>query len=68
MLVVALDTNGSAWVGNGVHRLLINSDAVFQRYILVHGDRFVNTSGQVVTGWANVGTADNDTLAALGFA
>lgn len=68
MLVVALDANGSAWVGNGIHRLLINSDSVFQRYILVHGDRFVNTSGQVVKGWNNVGTADNDTLAALGFA
>lgn len=68
MLVVALDSNGTAWVGNGINRLRINSDAVFQRYILVHGKRLVNTSGQVVTGWENVGTADNETLAALGFA
>lgn len=68
MLVVATDANGTAWVGNGIHRMKINSDAVFQRYILVHRDRFVNTSGQVVKGWQNVGQADNDTIAALGFA
>lgn len=66
MLVVTLDANGSAWVGDGITRRLINSESVFTRYIMVWRERFVNTSGARVDGWEDVGTADNDTLAALG--
>jgi len=69
MLVVALDKNGTAWVGNGVKRIGIPNEDTFFRYVLVWGsiDRLVNVSGQPVNDWADVGAAvDSHTLNALG--
>lgn len=66
MLVCALDRNGTAWVGNGVHRVMIQDPGVFDRYVLVHRGRFVNTSGGLISGWPDVGSADDQTIAALG--
>jgi hypothetical protein len=69
MLVVALDKNGTAWVGNGITRIGIPNEDVFFRYVLVWGavDRFVNVSGQPVNDWGDVGAAvDAHTLNALG--
>lgn len=68
MLVVALDNNGTAWVGNGVERVKLVDEDVFRRYILVWGGvgRFINTSGQPVNGWEDVARVDDFTLTSLG--
>jgi hypothetical protein len=66
LLVVALDKNGTAWVGNGVTKTRINSEDVFYRYILVFQGRFVNTQQGQVNGWEDVQTVDDFTIASLG--
>jgi len=69
MLVVALDKNGTAWVGNGITRIGIPNEDTFFRYVLVWGaiGRFVNVSGAPVNDWGDVGAAvDAYTLNALG--
>lgn len=66
MLVVALDENGTAWVGNGIQRSPITDNDTFTRYILVWSGRFKNTSHADVNGWEDVATVDNFTLASLG--
>jgi hypothetical protein len=66
MLVCVTDVNGTAWVGNGIERITIDSDAVFNTYRVVHTNRFVNTSGKVIGGWADVSQADDTILATLG--
>jgi hypothetical protein len=66
MLVVALDSNGTAWVGDGIKRYPIPGEAVFSNMVLVHKGRFINTSGQQVSGWGNVATVGDDTIEALG--
>lgn len=66
MLICVTDTNGTAWVGNGIERITINDSAVFDTYRVVHRDRFVNTSGKPITGWADVSQADDTILASIG--
>jgi hypothetical protein len=68
-MVVALDKNGTAWVGDGMTRMKIEDEATFNEYIKLaksNGYRFVNTSGQGVNGWSNVSTVSDVTLTALG--
>lgn len=68
MIVVALDSNGTAWIGDGIKRQPLTDGDVFTRYVLVHGatGSFVNTSGRAVNGWEDVQTVDPFTLEALG--
>jgi len=69
MLVIALDRNGTAWVGNGITRIGIPDEDTFFRYVLVWGNvgRLVNVSGGAVDGWDDVGApVDAFTLNALG--
>ena len=66
MLVVALDRNGTAWIGDGITRYPIPSDAVFSNMILVHKGRLINTSGGTVNGWGAVQTVEDVTIEALG--
>lgn len=68
-MVVALDSNGTAWVGDGMTRMPITNEAVFNNMVMLGKSgcyRFVNTSGQVVSGWPNVNTVGQDTIEALG--
>jgi len=68
-MVVALDQNGTAWVGDGMTRRAIGSEQVFNNYVVLGkagAYRFVNTNGHVVSGWADVHTIGADTLEALG--
>jgi hypothetical protein len=65
-MVVALDKNGTAWIGDGIHRFE-PTEAQFNNYVVLGKAgcyRFVNTSGQVVSGWGNVATVGDDTIAA----
>lgn len=69
MLVVALDKNGTAWVGDGITRFPLSDEAVFNNYVVLGKSgcyRFVNTSGQIVSGWPNVATVGDVTIEALG--
>jgi N-acetylmuramoyl-L-alanine amidase len=68
-MVVALDENGTAWIGDGMTRWPIPSEAVFSNYVVLGkagAYRFVNTSGDVVNGWPDVHAVGGDTLEALG--
>jgi hypothetical protein len=68
-MVVALDSNGTAWVGDGITRYPIDSETTFNNMVVLgksNAYRFVNTSGQVVSGWPNVATVGDATIAALG--
>jgi hypothetical protein len=68
-MVVALDKNGTAWVGDGMFRYPIPDEATFNNMVVLGKSgayRFVNTSGQVVSGWPNVATVGDQTIAALG--
>lgn len=68
-MVVALDSNGTAWIGDGIKRFPVPSEAIFNNYVVLGkagAFRFVNTSGQVVSGWSNVATVGGDTIEALG--
>jgi hypothetical protein len=66
VLVVALDSNGTAWVGNGIKRFALTDPAVFDRYVLVWAGRFFNTSGKQVKGWPDVATVDDLVIESLG--
>ena len=68
MLIGALESNGTLWVGDGMRRRMIADPRDFDLLILVHGARFVNTSQQQIRGWGDVGTGDANTLNALGVA
>jgi hypothetical protein len=68
-MVCALDENGTAWIGDGVVRFPVPSEAVFSNYVVLGKQgayRFVNTSGDTVSGWADVAVVGADTIAALG--
>jgi hypothetical protein len=68
-MVVALDNNGTAWIGDGMTRFPVASESVFNNYVVLGkagAYRFVNTNGEVVNGWQNVHTIGADTLGALG--
>lgn len=67
-MIVALDSNGTCWIGDGTKRFQ-PTEAVFNNYVVLGKAgcyRFVNTSGQTVSGWPNVATVGNDTIEALG--
>lgn len=67
VLIIALDPNGTAWLGDGITRFPLTDDDVFNRYVMVHAGRLVNVSGGTVAGWADVGApVDGATLEALG--
>jgi hypothetical protein len=66
VLVVALDSNGTAWVGNGITRFALDDPAIFDRYVLVWAGRFLNTSGKQIKGWPDVATVDDMVIASLG--
>lgn len=68
-MVVALDSNGTAWIGDGIKRFPVPSEAIFNNYVVLGKSgcyRFVNTSGQIVSGWPNVATVGQDTIEAMG--
>ena len=66
MLVCALDSNGTAWIGNGITRFALDDPAAFDRYVLVWKGRFMNTSGGAVRGWGDVQAVDDYVIEALG--
>jgi N-acetylmuramoyl-L-alanine amidase len=68
-MVVALDSNGTAWVGDGITRQPITDASTFDNMVLLGKQgcyRFVNTQGQGVNGWGNVQTVGQVTIEALG--
>jgi hypothetical protein len=68
-MVVALDHNGTAWIGDGMTRQAISDESVFNTQVLLAKEgcyRFVNTSGEGVNGWANVYTVSDTVIEALG--
>jgi hypothetical protein len=68
-MVVALDENGTAWIGDGITRRPVPSEAVFSNYVVLGKQgayRFVNTSGDTVSGWGDVAVVGADTIDALG--
>jgi hypothetical protein len=67
-MVVALDSNHTCWIGDGMTRFE-PTEAQFANYVVLGkagAYRFVNTSGQQVSGWGNVATVGDDTIQALG--
>jgi len=68
-MVVALDSNGTAWIGDGMTRQAISDEQVFFRQVLLAKEgtyRLVNTSGEGINGWENVYQVDDLTIEALG--
>lgn len=68
-ITAALDSNGTIWVGNGVHRHALDSMDVFSNYVVLgQGGSyvFVNTSGQSIRELGHVATVGQDTIEALG--
>lgn len=68
-MIVALDQNGTAWIGDGMTRQPIADEAVFSNYVVLGKQgcyRLVNTQGDTVSGWPDVHTVGDDTLDALG--
>ena len=68
-MVVALDSNGTAWIGNGFERQPITSEEIFFTQIMLAKEgcyRFVNTSGEGVNGWENVYEVGQNVIEALG--
>jgi hypothetical protein len=67
-MIVALDSNGTAWIGDGMTRFQ-PTEAQYANYVVLGKAgcyRFVNTSGGGVAGWPDVRTVGADTLSALG--
>lgn len=67
-MIVALDENGTAWIGDGTTRFAPTED-VFNNYVMLGKAgcyRFVNTSGGIVSGWPDVRTVGPATVEALG--
>lgn len=67
-MVVALDGNGTAWIGDGMDRYTPTEDDFNVKVLLANDDvfRFVNTQGERVQGWQNVHTVGDNVIAALG--
>jgi len=67
-MVVAIDENGTAWIGDGMTRYNPSEDD-FNVKVLLAGDdcfRLVNTQGERVTSWNNVHTVGGNVIEALG--
>jgi len=67
-MVVAIDENGTAWIGDGMTRYTPTEDD-FNVKVLLAGDdcfRLVNTQGQRVQNWNNVLTVGGNVIEALG--
>lgn len=68
-IVIASDSNGTYWVGNGITRFPIPSMAVFNNYVVLGVSKslvVVNTSGVAIRSTADVKTVGGDTIEALG--
>ena len=67
--IVAIDSNGTMWVGDGTLRRPIPSMGVFSNYVVLSSSncyQLVNTSGQVVRSADDVREVGSDTIEALG--
>jgi hypothetical protein len=67
-MIVALDGNGTAWIGDGMDRYAPTEDD-FNVKVLLAGDdalRLVNTQGERVNGWGSVYTVGDNVIEALG--
>jgi len=70
-ITTALDSNGTIWVGNGIHRHALTSMGVFSNYVVlgISGSLvFVNTNGEQVRELGHVQTVGDETIEALGVA
>ena len=68
-LTTAADANGTIWIGDGMSRRAVPSEAVFSNYVVLSSagaSLLVNTSGQQVRQMSDVQTVGNDTIEALG--
>jgi len=70
MLYCYLDSNGTIWVGNGVHRRALASMGVFSNYVLLSvtggGPKLVTANGKEVRQAQDVAQVGGDTIEALG--
>ena len=67
--VVALDSNGTMWIGDGTLRRPVPSMGVFSNYVVLANSgcyQLVNTSGQTVRNADDVRQVGGDTIEALG--
>jgi hypothetical protein len=67
-MIVAIDGNGTAWIGDGITRYA-PTESDFSVKVLLAGDdalRLVNTQGERVNGWGNVHTVGDNVIEALG--
>ena len=67
-MIVAIDSNGTAWIGDGMTRYE-PTESDFNVKVLLAGDdclRLVNTQGERVNGWGNVHTVGDNVIEALG--
>ena len=67
-MVVALDGNGTAWIGDGMTRYEPTEDDFNVKVLLAKDDcfRLVNTEGGRVNGWGDVRDVGDNVIAALG--
>lgn len=68
-ITAALDSHGTIWVGNGIHRIALDNMDVFNNYVVlgVAGCyQLVNTSGQIVREVGHVREVGDVTIEALG--
>jgi hypothetical protein len=67
-MVVALDENGTAWIGDGMTRYTPNEDDFNVKVLLAKDDcfRLVNTEGGRVNGWGDVRDVGANVIEALG--
>jgi hypothetical protein len=67
-MIVAIDSNGTAWIGDGMTRYPPTENDFNVKVLLGKDDcfRFVNTQGERVSNWNNVHTVDDNVIEALG--
>ncbi len=67
-MVVALDENGTCWIGDGMTRYNPTEDDFNVKVLLAKDDvfRFVNTEGGRVNGWGDVRDVGGNVIEALG--
>lgn len=67
-IVIAADSNGTYWAGNGITRFPISSLDVFSNYVVLGNSALtvVNTSGVAIKSTADVKSVGSNTIEALG--
>jgi hypothetical protein len=68
-MMVAIDQNGTAWIGDGMIRRPLVDEEEFNVKVLLAGDdclRMVNTQGGRVGGWSDVYEVGDNVIKALG--